>query len=374
MKNIKEIKEKLIARDGLRCSVTGEEVSSPEELSVEHIQPISKGGSDELENLILVKHHLNVFIADDERKRTHLLIKEIRKRQEELTIRERESFEREQAYRFQIEKQKKQLDEFRLKLKKDQSNQEALLEREINEQRQRFMEQQHILAVREHEAEALKSRLSHEIQEKERQIALALEELEREKEKYREESRKKIESKSSAYVNDALTSLDSSARKYHVTGRNWSIAGSLALVAGVATGIYFGAKGLSPLDGKTYITWSQVSFFAFKGVIVIGLFVALAKYCFTYGQSFTHEAIKNSERKHAINFGKFYLETYGADAQWTQIKEAFEHWNINSTSAFSGNDPDKFDPKVFEKAIQLAETVKNISKRKQNEKEDTQKT
>lgn len=131
---------------------------------------------------------------------------------------------------------------------------------------------------------------------------------------------------------------------------------------GVLTGLYFGSKGLTPAEGHSEIAWSQVTFFAFKGIIVIGLFIALAKYSFMYSQSFMHESIKNSERRHAINFGKFYLETYGADAEWTQIKEAFEHWNINSHTAFSSGDPDKFDPRVMDKAIQLAESVQKLSK------------
>lgn len=368
MKNITNIKKKLVERDGLRCSISGEPVQNIDQLSVDHIIPISKGGSDDLDNLILVKHHINAFVSNDEKKRTHLLVQELQKRQEELTKRERENFDREQAYRIQIEQQKKQLEEFRLNLQREQSERQKVFDQEIHEQRQRLSEQQNILVMREHEANALKSKLTEEVKEKERQLALAFQDLEREKEKYREESRKQIESRSSAYVNEALSSLDASAKKYHSTGRNWSIAGSLALVAGVATGLYFGVLGLAPLEGKTEVSWSQVSFFAFKGVIVIGLFVALAKYCFTYGQSFTHEAIKNSERKHAINFGKFYLETYGAEAQWVQIKEAFEHWNINSNSAFSGTDPDKFDPKVFDKAIQLAETLQRIGKAKADDK------
>jgi hypothetical protein len=47
------------------------------------------------------------------------------------------------------------------------------------------------------------------------------------------------------------------------------------------------------------------------------------------------EALKNADRRHAINFGKFYLESYGAAAEWSQVKEAFEHWNITGENAFS---------------------------------------
>lgn len=364
MRNSKSIKHELIQRDGLRCAVSGDTVETSEELSIEHIVPKSKGGTDNLDNLILVKKSLSALVSDDEKNRTHLLVEELKRRQEELTNRERENFHREQSYRHQIEQQKQQLEEFRLNLQKEQSERQAAFEREMSEQRNRMLEQQKTLVVQESQLSALKSKLHQDLQEKERQIVLAFEELEREKERYREDSRSKIETRSSAYVNEALKALDSSSNKYRTAGTIWSVAGSLAIVAGVITGLYFGVLGLTPFGDESGVSWAQVCFFAFKGVIVIGLFVALAKYCFAYGQSFTHESIKNSERKHAINFGKFYLETYGADAKWHQIKEAFEHWNINSSSAFSGNDTDKFDPKVIETAIKFAETVQKINKSK----------
>jgi len=210
-------------------------------------------------------------------------------------------------------------------------------------------------------------KLYEERKEAELKLSREYEELEKEKERYREESRRKIETSSSDYVNEALKSLDTTATRYHVIARNWSIVGTLALVFGILTGLYFGVRGLTPMEGKNTIEWAQVVFFGFKGLIVIGLFVALAKYCFMYGQSFMHESLKNSERKHAINFGKFYLESYGADADWIQVKEAFEHWNIVSASAFSKNDPDKFDPKVLEKATQLINSVGKLKFPKSDE-------
>ncbi|MDT3281636.1 HNH endonuclease [Shewanella scandinavica] len=59
-----KIKEQLIARDGLRCSRTGKEVSSPDELYIEHIVPKSDGGSDDLNNLILVSREVNAHISN----------------------------------------------------------------------------------------------------------------------------------------------------------------------------------------------------------------------------------------------------------------------------------------------------------------------
>lgn len=62
--NSNQIKEKLIARDGLRCSKTGKAVNSPDELAIHHIVPKSNGGTDELDNLVLVSCEVNAQISN----------------------------------------------------------------------------------------------------------------------------------------------------------------------------------------------------------------------------------------------------------------------------------------------------------------------
>jgi hypothetical protein len=71
------------------------------------------------------------------------------------------------------------------------------------------------------------------------------------------------------------------------------------------------------------------------------------------------EALKNADRRHAINFGKFYLESYGAAADWTQIKEAFEHWNIAGENAFSKPENGKLDITTLEKAASAFEKIRD---------------
>lgn len=69
------------------------------------------------------------------------------------------------------------------------------------------------------------------------------------------------------------------------------------------------------------------------------------------------EALKNADRRHAINFGKFYLESYGAAADWSQVKEAFEHWNITGSDAFSRKEEAQIDVSAIEKAATLLERL-----------------
>jgi len=56
---MKKIKSELIKRDGLKCAITNELVESADELSVDYIIPRALGGTDDYNNLILVKKHIN---------------------------------------------------------------------------------------------------------------------------------------------------------------------------------------------------------------------------------------------------------------------------------------------------------------------------
>lgn len=370
-----ETKQMLLDRDGNKCQISGEPFENFDEIAVEHIVPLSIGGTHQLDNLQLVKAGTGSSAINMNTRRIQALTKQLIKRQDELAKREEDSFNRELEYRSQIDKQKIELERLRNDLLAENEEQKSRIDLETKQQKDKLLEQLLRVENREKEAITLKKILNDKIAAQEHDHKNSLEELEREKERYREESRNQIQARSNNYVTEAIKALDTSANNYHSKGLRWSAIGLLSLVGGVGTGIYFGLGSMAALETSDKISWPVVSFLAFKGVIVIALFVAIAKYCFTYSQSFTHEAIKNSERMHAINFGKFYLETYGVEAEWTQIKEAFEHWNINSSSAFSKGDPDKFDPKLFDKMMQISDSIQKFGGFKKrsstNKKNDT---
>ena len=69
------------------------------------------------------------------------------------------------------------------------------------------------------------------------------------------------------------------------------------------------------------------------------------------------EALKNGDRRHAINFGKFYLESYGAAADWGQIKDAFEHWNIDGANGFGATDKKQADLPTLEKIVEALDKI-----------------
>ena len=369
--NRKEMKAKLAERDGLRCAVTGEPVESLDELEIDHLVPQSKGGTSDIDNLILVKPHVNRVVSDDERRRTRLLIQQLRQRQDELAKNEKDAFEREQAYRLQIESQKKELEDFRRALHRDQSEREAAYAKELDAHRQRLAQQeaQLIHHLRDSEKqfgtrlaalEEERAKLEAGIREKEVELKIAHEEFTKEKARYAAESVKRVQENATTYVSQALGALDSASKRYRAFSGYWSIGGVVALGAGIGVAAYFGMVGLAEPGGGKQLDWAHVVFYTFKGLLLIALFVALAKYCFVYSQSFMHEALKSTERKHAINFGQFYLESYGANADWTQIKEAFEHWNISPSSSFVRSNVEAFDPKVMDRIAQLVESVSKL--------------
>lgn len=282
----------------------------------------------------------------------------------QLSDRERELLK----YRELIQQQEKQLDDFRVRLKHEQLAREKEIQKELDArekffadrekklfERQREFEEH--LMLRQGEAIEIKAKLEQQLVTRETELQQALQELRLEKERYNEESRKKIELKSRDYVADALDTLDKKETQFHRISKIWSCIGAASLLGGV---VFFGYVTMSTFSFiPNPVTWEFITFSVFKGLIAVALFAALAKYAFLFSSSYMREALKNADRRHAINFGKFYLESYGAAADWAQIKEAFEHWNIAGANAFSKSEENQLDVTALEK---VATVVERISK------------
>jgi len=216
---------------------------------------------------------------------------------------------------------------------------------------------------RQAETEHLRDRLQKEIAERESKLQQALIDLETEKERYNEESRKKIERTSKDYVVDALDTLDKKEAQFHRISKVWSAIGAVSLAASIGFFAYITLS--SAVNIPSPMTWEFLAFSVFKGLVAVALLAGLAKYSFLFSSSYMQEALKNADRRHAINFGKFYLESYGAAAEWSQVKEAFEHWNIAGSNAFKRPEEAIPDISSLEKAVALVERAgKALSKPK----------
>lgn len=272
------------------------------------------------------------------------------------------------SLREHIQEQEKQLDEYRSKLKHDQLTREKEFQKELEQREQFFYEREKSLTDRQKEFEQnyqnrqveideLRHHLKKQIVDRESKVLAMKEELEREKQRYDEESRKKIERTSTDYVSEAIELLGKKESEFHSRSKAWGAIGAGSLVGGA---IFFGYVTVTSFVSiPDPVTWEFITFSVFKGLIAVILFAALAKYSLIFSNSYMREALKNADRRHAINFGKFYLETYGASADWEQIKEAFEHWNIAGENAFSKTNDTKLDVTTIDN---LASALEKIGK------------
>ena len=267
-----------------------------------------------------------------------------------------------------IQEQEKQLDEYRAKLKNEQFAREKELQKELEERERYFIEREKKLVERQRgiekhfhdrqiETEELRNHFRREVERRETELQMMRDELQKEKERYNEESKKKIEQTSRDYVSEALELLGKKETEFHSRSKTWGAIGAWSIIGGL---IFFGYVTIASFSIiPNPVSWEFITFTVFKGLIVLALFVALAKYSLIFSNSYMREALKNADRRHAINFGKFYLESYGASAEWEQIKEAFEHWNITGENAFSKQSEVKLEINTIDK---LAGAVERLNK------------
>ena len=84
---------------------------------------------------------------------------------------------------------------------------------------------------------------------------------------------------------------------------------------------------------------------------------------FSLAESVGMEAIRNSDRIHAISFGEFYLNAYGKVATRDEVREVFGKWNIDNGSSFISQSPKDYDPQILENLVLAVEALKDkISK------------
>jgi len=214
------------------------------------------------------------------------------------------------------------------------------------------------LASRDHELQVLRERLHVEISSREKELEMAQAELEKEKIRYLEEGRQRIQDQSNSYVSEALALLANKEEDFHSKSRVWGLVGATSLGLGL---VFFLLLSIySTISAPQDVSWQDIAYLLVKGIVVVALFGALAKYAHGFSASYMHEALKNADRRHAINFGKFYLQSYGASASWNEVKEAFEHWNIDGKSAFTKYSPK--DPAISELG-EVSKALKGIEKK-----------
>jgi hypothetical protein len=163
----------------------------------------------------------------------------------------------------------------------------------------------------------------------------------------------KIQTNATNYISVAICSLEKLEVRDRVLSYLWYFMGFASLLIG----IWFAFRGIANAGQHPFVKSEHLVLVVLKAAVVIGLLGACAKYAFSLGKSYSSESLKSSDRIHAIRFGEFYLGAFGEKTKWDELKEVFQHWNIDRNSSFSSLDVSNFDPKIIESLMNLINTV-----------------
>jgi hypothetical protein len=222
---------------------------------------------------------------------------------------------------------------------------EASLRREIDNQRAALTDREATFRVQSQELMARTAVLENEhtdLQRELKQRAIdhqkAIADFVRQKEQFEADFQSRMESKAAEYVDTALASLRTSEDRFDRIGSSWARAGLLAVLLGLILAYSLATEATEKIVSNKDISWSLILFFGTKGAILLGLVVSIVRLCVRLARNYMQESLKSAERRHAINYGKFYLSVFGAGTDGEKLKDVFAHWNISSTSAFAEKD------------------------------------
>lgn len=249
--------------------------------------------------------------------------------------------------------QEREFEETKNKFIQEQINKERKFQEHLKEREEIFLSRESTLQNRSLELERRAKKYELEINDlRERstndRLALeakykaALDDLAQQKEKYQEDIQKRIENKASEYVNQAIEALKTKEKTFLRASFIWSVIGVIGIAIGLITLFTSLHNGTKDLIANKEIGWMLIIFFTAKSAVLLGIILGLAQYSKMFSRAYMDESLRNIERQHAINFGKFYLATYGASESWEKVKSVFEHWNISRNSTFLS--PEKSAP------------------------------
>lgn len=175
------------------------------------------------------------------------------------------------------------------------------------------------------------------------------------KEEEKEKIDKAVQTNLSDFVTEAIGSQQKYEYKYSLAANLWYAIGYASLVIGFITSIYiFRSLINAGSENTSYIRSLSLTFL---NVVAVAILAALARYAYSLGKSYMSEALKCSDRIHAIQFGKFYLRAYGEKSSSSEIREVFQHWNIDRTSTFSSLDTSQVDPQIVTMVVEIVSAI-----------------
>ena len=88
-------------------------------------------------------------------------------------------------------------------------------------------------------------------------------------------------------------------------------------------------------------------------VVLSALTISLSRFLFMLGKSFMVEAIRSSDRAHAIGLGRLYLKLFKSKFKWEELRDVLQNWNIDTGSAFINLDAKELEAVKLEDIISV---------------------
>ena len=164
--------------------------------------------------------------------------------------------------------------------------------------------------------------------------------------------RERVKNTAAEYITKSLKILNDRERSYKNAAYSWYLIGLTSLVSSAVFGMLRASR--NPHQVTDWLTFAQVAIF---GAVAVTLLIGVAKYSFSLGKSFMMESLRNSDRRHAISFGEFYLNAFSEKSNWEEVKDVFQNWNIDKGSNFASQTVSDFDPRLLEIVAGVARAV-----------------
>ena len=147
----------------------------------------------------------------------------------------------------------------------------------------------------------------------------------------------------SNYVDKTIKRLEEGEIRNKKMANTMYFCSAISIICSIAISIAFFLSVKTISNGDVSVTVVLCS----TVVLIDALIASLSKFLFTLGKSYMVESIRNSDRIHAIYFGRFFLEAYGDVATIADVKEVFGQWNIdNGGTLFRNQTSEDIDPKL----------------------------
>lgn len=164
----------------------------------------------------------------------------------------------------------------------------------------------------------------------------------------------KVEENIETYIKEAITRLTAKEKDYRKIAYASYVLCGIFLFAAIIFLLY---KANFIINSQKVLTTAEQIQLGLVGFVLLALIISVARFLYLIGKSFMVESLRNSDRIHAISFGEFYLKAYGNKADWNEIKDAFQHWNIDGGSSFNSQSVNDFDPEILKNIIEFTKVI-----------------